>query len=210
MSQFTPLQRPEVSRPPQRENTPKGVIRPPARQPVSSCAGPGHPTSQTTVFDSLRRGCQVESLPRSAPAGGVEGIPPSPRRVVTRLGVRSAACRVEVGGHLQARAEVPPGRQGAHLAGLPGWLRAGRSGGRRAAASRGISPCRHRQAGAHCSGLGRVNTERVSVASAVPRLGAGSWLLFSSCGPGPLCPPGFPTGPAPPPPASPHSLDSDG
>ena len=49
------------------------VTRPPAPQSVPSCAGPGRPTSQTTVFESLQYGSQMELLPWSALTGGVEG-----------------------------------------------------------------------------------------------------------------------------------------
>lgn len=62
------------------ENTPERVTWPPAQQPALSCAGPGHPTSQTTVFDSLLRGCQVELLSHSAVAGGAERHGSLPRR----------------------------------------------------------------------------------------------------------------------------------
>lgn len=54
------------------ENMPERVPWPPAQQPALSRAGPRHPTSQTTVFDSLLRGCQVELLSHSALAGGAE------------------------------------------------------------------------------------------------------------------------------------------
>lgn len=57
---------------------------------------------------------------------------------------------------------------------------------------------RHRQPGASCSGLGRGNTEQVSAASAVPRPGADSRLLFSSRGPGLCACPASP-GPSPAP-----------
>lgn len=173
---------PGALRPPwEGEHAPKSRAAP-SREPVPSCAGPGRPTSQTTVFESLQRCCQVELR---------EGDTAFSRRV--RL--IGWECR-SLG--LQTRGGVSgPGLKSPQADRAPTWWAAslalaGQGGGRRAAASRGASPCRHRQAGASCSGLGRANTEQVHAASAAPRSGAGTRLPFSSCGPGPLCPPGFP------------------
>lgn len=98
------------------ENIPQRVTWPSAQQPVPSCAGPGHRAHQTTGFDSLLQGCQVELLPhtqlqwegwrghgflhwrRNELAESPGGWPTEWWGDISGLGV-----------------EVFPGRQGAHL-----------------------------------------------------------------------------------------------
>ena len=137
--------------------------------------------------------------------GRGRGTPPSPRREVTRPGVRSAACRVGVvGGHLRARAEVPLGRQGAHLAGCQaGSGSAGVEGGGRL-----------RRGASLPAGIGRLEPAALALAgrtqseSARPPRCQGWEQARGSCSAPAvlgLCA-RLASSPRPGPPASPHSL----
>ena len=171
--------------------TRRTVAWPPARQPVPSRTGPGHPTSQTTVFDSLLHGCQGRLLPRSAPVGG-RGTRCLHRGEADGPGVKEHG--LQSGGGIAGPGSEVPRPTGRPPPGLPAWLLVGRGGGR-VEGVRAVARAPPPQPSAGWSRLlwpwqGRLRAS--PPASAVPRPGACSRLLFSSRWPGPLRPPGFP------------------